>query len=109
MRFIVDAQLPPALAAWLVSKGHEASHVAEIGLERAEDGAIWDRALAASSIIVTKDEDFAVRKALQATGPAILWIRVGNTTRPDLLAGLERHWAAVVEALERGDGIVEIS
>ncbi len=29
MRFLVDAQLPQAVARWLVAAGHEAEHVAE--------------------------------------------------------------------------------
>ena len=29
MRFIVDAQLPPALARWLTVKGPQAEHVAD--------------------------------------------------------------------------------
>jgi predicted nuclease of predicted toxin-antitoxin system len=41
MRFIVDAQLPPALARWLAAKGHEAEHVADLQMEAASDAAIW--------------------------------------------------------------------
>ena len=37
MKFIVDAQLPPALARWLREQGHQAEHVAEAGLREAED------------------------------------------------------------------------
>jgi predicted nuclease of predicted toxin-antitoxin system len=37
MRFIVDAQLPPALARWLVRQGHEAEHVADRLLATAPD------------------------------------------------------------------------
>lgn len=32
MRFLVDAQLPPALARWLAAQGHEAEHVGDIGM-----------------------------------------------------------------------------
>jgi predicted nuclease of predicted toxin-antitoxin system len=64
MRFLVDAQLPPALARWLAANGHEATHVSDVGLQTASDPAIWDHALAVSSVIVTKDEDFAQRKVL---------------------------------------------
>jgi predicted nuclease of predicted toxin-antitoxin system len=32
MRFLVDAQLPPALARHLVAAGHEAQHVADLGM-----------------------------------------------------------------------------
>ena len=40
MRFLVDAQLPPALARWLVAAGHEAEHVGDRGMEAASDAAI---------------------------------------------------------------------
>ncbi len=108
MQFLIDAQLPPALATWLSANGQTATHVITLGLERAGDQAIWDRARATKAIIITKDEDFAVRKALQPDGPPIVWIRVGNTTNPELLVHLEKHWAAVLDALRRGDGLVEI-
>jgi predicted nuclease of predicted toxin-antitoxin system len=61
MRFLIDAQLPPALAGWLVANGHEAEHVGDRGMQTAPDTVIWDYALATSAVIVTKDEDFARR------------------------------------------------
>ncbi len=33
MRFLVDAQLPPALARWLAANGHAAEHVADRQME----------------------------------------------------------------------------
>ena len=72
MRFLVDAQLPPALARWLADKGHEAAHVGDLGMQAASDAAIWDCAIASSSVVVTKDEDFAQRKVLVGNGPAVV-------------------------------------
>ena len=37
MIFLVDAQLPPALASWLTQQGHTAQHVDDLGLSNAED------------------------------------------------------------------------
>ena len=45
MRFIVDAQLPPALARLLTAHGHIAEHVEDIGLREADDSQIWRYAL----------------------------------------------------------------
>lgn len=59
MRFLVDAQLPPALARFLEGQGHEARAVRELGLRDADDTAIWTFAERDGRIIVTKDEDFA--------------------------------------------------
>lgn len=61
MKFLIDAQLPPALARWLVEAGCEAQAVREIGLRMAEDNAIWRHAESGDCVIVTKDEDFARR------------------------------------------------
>ncbi|MGM0984784.1 MAG: DUF5615 family PIN-like protein [Pseudomonadota bacterium] len=49
MRFLVDAQLPPALARWLTEQGHHAEHVADLKMEAASDAAIWRWALNAFS------------------------------------------------------------
>jgi predicted nuclease of predicted toxin-antitoxin system len=68
MRFLVDAQLPIALAQWLVSNGLEASHVSDVGLQAASDQDIWNFAVVNSAIIISKDEDFAQRRILSSTG-----------------------------------------
>ena len=60
MTFLIDAQLPPALADWLILQGHIAQHVDEIGLRNADDVEIWNHALVSGAIIITKDEDFAL-------------------------------------------------
>jgi predicted nuclease of predicted toxin-antitoxin system len=71
MRFIVDAQLPPALARWLAAEGHEAEHVGDTGVEAASDAAIWNYALQEAAAIITKDEDFAQCRVLKGGGPAV--------------------------------------
>ena len=61
MKFLVDAQLPPALARWIASQGHHAVHVFDLELHTADDPAVWRCAEADDSIIVTKDENFVDR------------------------------------------------
>ncbi len=109
MRFLVDAQLPPALARWLASKGYDAEHVGDAGMQAASDTAIWDYALASDAAIVTKDEDFAQRKVLREAGPAVVWIRLPNARRRDLLAWFETILPDVVAALKRGETLVEVA
>jgi predicted nuclease of predicted toxin-antitoxin system len=108
MRFLVDAQLPPALARWLAANGHTAEHVADRQLEAASDSAIWECALREAAAIITKDEDFAERKALIDTGPAVVWIRLPNTQRRELLARFESVLPDILSALERGETLVEV-
>jgi len=109
LRFLVDAQLPPALARWLAANGHEARHVADLGMQAASDAAIWDHALSSKSAIITKDEDFAQRLVLAGDGPVVVWLRLPNTRRRDLLAWFERVMPDVLTALARGETLVEVT
>jgi predicted nuclease of predicted toxin-antitoxin system len=72
VRFLIDAQLPPALARHLESLGHEATHVADFGMEAARDTEIWSRASVMHAVLVSKDEDFVTMRALRADGPALI-------------------------------------
>lgn len=109
MQFLVDAQLPPALARWLSERGHTAEHVADIGLTAAKDRDIWTYASSASIVIITKDEDFSNRRTLASSGPAIVWIRRGNCTKRELLTWFEPLLPVVLEALQRGEQLIEVT
>jgi predicted nuclease of predicted toxin-antitoxin system len=108
LRFLVDAQLPPALARRIQALGHSAEHVVDCGLATAADDAIRSYAASAGAVIITKDEDFVVRRVLQE-GPAVVWIRIGNTRKAELLNRVEADFMAVVTALEQGETLVEIA
>jgi predicted nuclease of predicted toxin-antitoxin system len=108
MRFLLDAQLPPALARWLVPAGHEAEHLGDHDMQAAPDTAIWDLALRDNAVIVTKDEDFARRRALTDIGPSVVWIRLRNTRRWVLLAWFEAALPRILLALERGEKLIEV-
>jgi predicted nuclease of predicted toxin-antitoxin system len=108
VRFLIDANLPPAFARWLASEGHDAHHVADLALTAASDRAIWDRAREMDACIVTKDEDFILLQALDRGGPAVVWIRIGNAVRNVLLQRLPALWPDVLRAIERGEKVVEV-
>jgi predicted nuclease of predicted toxin-antitoxin system len=108
VRFLVDAQLPAALARRLEALGHFAEHVADRGLVSASDEAIRAYAAGVGAVIVTKDEDFAMRRLLTG-GPAVVWLRVGNTRKAALLARVETDLPTIVAALERGETLIEVA
>jgi predicted nuclease of predicted toxin-antitoxin system len=108
MRFIVDAQLPPALARWLATKGHHAEHVADRQMAAASDAVIWDFAFQAPAAIITKDEDFAQRKILTKNGPTVIWIRLPNTRSRELFAWFETVLPDILSAMERGETLIEV-
>ena len=106
--FLVDAQLPPALARWLREAGHDAQHVSEVGLREAEDVPIWMYALSVQAVIVTKDEDFAERASRTINAPTIVWLRIGNATNPALLEWLRPRWSQVLMLLEEGHRLIQV-
>ena len=108
MRFLVDAQLPPALARWLSEHGHEAEHVLDYGSLQASDRESWARAVSTGATIVTKDRDFVTLRSLGPPGAPVVWIRIGNTTRRALLAAFARVLPDIERALAAGETLVEV-
>jgi predicted nuclease of predicted toxin-antitoxin system len=106
--FLVDNQLPPALARFLTSKGHTARHVIDIGLDEDTDKAVWDYAVRHRMALVSKDEDFlALANRVGKTTPWI-WVRLGNCRKQRLLAAFATAWPQLQAALQRGDRIIEL-
>lgn len=104
MKFLIDAQLPPALCGWLRERGHEAVHVFEIGMVAASDAEIAARA--DSAVLVSKDEDFVTLRLPDRF--AFLWLRCGNATNRALAVWLETRWARIETLLEEGERFVEV-
>jgi predicted nuclease of predicted toxin-antitoxin system len=108
VRFLVDAQMPPRLARRLTELGHEAVHVAEIGLVSAPDRQIWNAVIERAAILVTKDRDFAIARAAAREGPAIIWVRLGNTNNETLIARIVGALASIAAAIERDETVIEL-
>lgn len=108
MRFIVDAQLPPALVRWLTETGHEAQHVEAVGLRDADDPPIWRHALEYGAVILTKDEDFAVRAQQDRSAPVVVWLRIGNCSNRALREWFAPLLPAVVQEIEQGQRLIEV-
>ncbi len=108
MNFLVDAQLSPALAGWIGSQGHQATHVFEIGLQAAGDDAIWEHARSMKAVIVSKDEDFVDRWLLSDRPVPLIWIRKGNCSNHALFAWLGPLWSDALRRLEQGEQLIEL-
>lgn len=106
--FLVDAQLPPALARMLTARGHEAEHVADIGRGDATDRELWQYAIEHDAALITKDEDFSDMVLLSESAPAVVWIRVGNTRRSALLEWFVPLVDQIVEMVESGQQLIEL-
>jgi len=108
VKFLIDAQLPLALAKFLRASGYDALHVHDLGLADSEDPPIWKRAIRLDEIIITKDEDFVVRRILSIKGPVVVWLRVGNCSNAALLAWFAPVWNSIHSKLQAGEILIEV-
>ena len=79
MRFLADAGLSPLTVDFLIQLGHEAAHVRTLGMQRASDLEIVERARADSSIVLTFDLDFGDVLALGVLNkPSVIIFRLAD-------------------------------
>ena len=79
MRFLADAGVSPKTVEFLKQLGHEAIHVRTLGLQRAPDSALVERARADSSVVVTFDLDFGEILALGILDkPSVIIFRLAD-------------------------------
>ncbi|MEX0715679.1 MAG: DUF5615 family PIN-like protein [Planctomycetaceae bacterium] len=85
MKFLVDAQLPRRLAAWLFGAGHDAKHTLDLpDGNRSSDSAIVDCADREQRVVVTKDADFVNSHVLHGKPEKLVLISTGNITNSEL-------------------------
>jgi predicted nuclease of predicted toxin-antitoxin system len=110
MKVWLDAQLPPALAAWLRATFElEAFALRELALRDAQDIEIFEAAKTQNVVIMTKDSDFIDLVCRLGSPPQILWLTCGNVTNRNLRQLLTATLPRALEQLEQGERIVEIS
>ena len=104
MKFLIDNALSPALAALLQQTGHDAIHVRSIGLQHADDDAIFDLAAVERRVLVSADADFGTLLAMRSSRqPSVIQFRGEGSRKPDALARtLLANLPQLVDALENG-------
>lgn len=108
MRFLVDQNLSPTVATALQDAGHDAAHVRDLGLARASDGEILDRAASEHRVVVSADTDFgSILAQRRATGPSVILIRRTASRRArDITQLLTENLGKVTEELDEGAVVV---
>ena len=66
-------------------------HVGDRGLAGRSDRAIWRHAGDHGLVIVGKDEDFQRLGVLHGAPPKVIWIRLGNCSRADIIPLFRRR------------------
>jgi predicted nuclease of predicted toxin-antitoxin system len=106
MRFLIDAQLPPVLCGWFRDHGFEAEHVTERLGGQTPDAEIAACAVREKLVLVTKDDDFALR--VPPEDYQLVWLRCGNITNRALREWLEPRWAEIERLLREGERFIEV-
>lgn len=109
MKFLVDNQLPEALAAFLSGNGLQADHVRQHHLAAVTDAEIWNFAKANGFVIVTMDEDFQHLAARYGTPPQVVWVRLGNVRKQALLSAFAAVLPMLRSEIENGTPVIEIA
>ncbi len=106
----IDAQLSPALAAWINRNYEEieAQSVRGVGLRDAGDEEIYRAARTAEVIVMTKDSDFLNLLDRYGPPPKVIWVTCGNTSNERMRTILKRTLPSAVQMLEADETIVEI-
>jgi predicted nuclease of predicted toxin-antitoxin system len=109
MRFLLDAQLSPALCQYIADRfSVEVNHVIAVGLVPASDMEIFRYAREHQAIVITKDRDFLELSRQHGTPPQVICIRSGNTSNAMMKWSINAMFPDVLRLLSEGEGIVEL-
>ena len=70
--------------------------------------AIWTECCAQRAVLLTKDEDFIGIRSKAGDGPAVCWLRIGNSTTPHLLQWIGEKLPLIIAAIAAGETLVEV-
>lgn len=98
MKLLLDMPVSPLTVKWLTERGHDAVHAFSLGLDRAPDRDLLERAASEGRVVVTADTDFPQLLALSGeTTPGVILFRGGDYTQPEVEELLARVLDAVPE------------
>ncbi|HEX7131765.1 MAG TPA: DUF5615 family PIN-like protein, partial [Iamia sp.] len=80
MRFLLDQNISPLVADLLGDAGHDAVHVRDLGLSRADDDEVLSAAADGDRILVSSDTDFGelLARSNRSTPSLVLLRRQGR-------------------------------
>ncbi len=103
MRFLFDQNLSPRLRHLLDDLYPGSIHVRDVGLQSADDEALWNYAAENGFTIVSKDSDFHQRSFLLSHPPKIVWVQRGNCSTTEVETILRVHRDAL-ETFDEDEG-----
>ena len=105
-KVLLDQGLAPRTAMLLRSEGWEALHVAEVGLDRADDLTILEFARRRGMACITLDHDFHAYLALTlAASPSVVRVRIEGLCAEGQADLVKTVWEACGEAIAQGAAV----
>jgi predicted nuclease of predicted toxin-antitoxin system len=102
-RLLIDENLPFSLGNRINRDFIHASQIAD----QASDSLLWQHARDNDWIVLTRDTDFFDRLLIHGAPLKVIWIRLGNLRKHDLLEIIHRRWLTIEERIESYD-LVEV-
>ena len=103
MKFLVDAQLPKAVALFLRERGFDAIHTLDLPKKNLTDDLEINRvSLAEQRIVISKDSDFYDTYSAKQEPYKLLYLTTGNISTRDLINLFDRNFLLIVHSLQNG-------
>jgi len=109
MKLLFDENLSHKLPVLFVSSFPGSQHVRALGLKGASDVRIWEYARSNGFMIISKDKDFYQRTLLYGSPPKLVWLRLGNCTRDDVVNLVTRHVKDIIAFETSQESILVLS
>jgi predicted nuclease of predicted toxin-antitoxin system len=102
VKVLFDQNLSVKLCSKLSDLFPGSSRTGLLGVNRADDRAVWNAAREGDFISMTRDSDLAEMAALFGPPPKVIWLRCGNHPTT-FIADLIRRHAAAIDAFARNE------
>ena len=104
MKFLIDNNLPPLLAEWLIAGGHDAVAARDLpNGPRTGDSPLAAVADVAGRVVVPKGRDLLDLHLADGSPKKLLRVTTGNIKNRELLGLFESHFAAALAVLHAAD------
>jgi predicted nuclease of predicted toxin-antitoxin system len=109
MKFLIDAQLPKALANFFIERGFDAIHTLSLPMKNATpDNYVNKVSIKEKRVVISKDSDFYNTFLAKKEPYKLLYLSVGNMRNSQLLSLFAANFDIIIRELKDND-VVEMN